>query len=214
MADDREAGLFPDLKAAPSRSRWEIQTQHQYDFGEVASALQKCIRRGWTDEALFWAMELNESGYGAYCWRRLMVIASEDVGLGDPNCVVQLAALHYASEVVRSGGSYAKKGSPWPEEHLLQAVMVLSRANKNREANDAYLAIKLRMERDQLLRIPEVALDKHTKRGRKAGKGWKDFELEGRVVVPEVKVDGDPWHQRWVEESGIAEGRFKGFHDD
>ena len=32
--------------------------------GEVASALQKCIRRGLADDALFWATELDIAGFG------------------------------------------------------------------------------------------------------------------------------------------------------
>lgn len=214
-----------DMPATPDhvgpdkpRSQWELRTRHGYEFDEVASALQKCIRRGLEDEALFWAMELNESGYGAYCWRRLMVIASEDVGLGDPMAAAALAGLHYASVVVRESGSYKGKGAPWPEEMLLQAVMHLCRAPKNREANDAYLVIKARMDRRELLSIPAVAVDQHTKRGRKAGytkeAGWKFFEEEGRVVVPHVEIDGDRWHKRWLDESGILDGKFKGFHGD
>jgi replication-associated recombination protein RarA len=199
------------------RSQWELRTRHGYEFDEIASALQKSIRRGWEDEALFWAMELNESGFGAYCWRRLMVIASEDVGLGDPMAAAALAGLHYASVVVRESGSYKGKGAPWPEEMLLQAVMHLCRAQKNREANDAYLVIKLRMDRRELLQVPEVAVDQHTKRGRKIGRqggaGWAYFEEEGRVIHPHLPIDGDRWHDRWLRESGIAEGKFKGFKE-
>lgn len=215
----------PDLpeEAGPGgkpKSQWEMRTRHNYQFDEVASALQKCIRRGWEDEALFWAMELNESGYGAYCWRRLMVIASEDIGMGDPMAAAAIAGLHYASVIVREGGMYKPtKGGPWPEENLLQAVMHLCRAPKNREANDAYLAIKLRMDRRELLTIPPVALDQHTKRGRKngytkeSGRGWQFFEVEGTVTSPHVEINGDPWHHRWIEESGIREGKFRGFHE-
>ena len=54
-----------------------------YLMGEVASAMQKEIRRGHEREALFWATELDLAGYGDYVWKRLRIIASEDVGLAD-----------------------------------------------------------------------------------------------------------------------------------
>jgi len=34
------------------------------------TAMQKCIRRGLEEEALFWATELDLAGYGAYVWKR------------------------------------------------------------------------------------------------------------------------------------------------
>jgi len=53
-----------------------------YDYYEVASALQKSIRRGLEDDALFWATELYISDYAAHAWKRLLVIASEDARIG------------------------------------------------------------------------------------------------------------------------------------
>ena len=61
-----------------------MQTVHGYPMDEVRSALQKTVRRGLRDEAIWWAIEMNESGYGAYCWRTLMVITTEDIGMANP----------------------------------------------------------------------------------------------------------------------------------
>jgi len=44
----------------------------RYDYYEVVSALQKTIRRGDRDSALFWATELYLSQYEAHAWRRLL----------------------------------------------------------------------------------------------------------------------------------------------
>src|SRR5579862_3163447 len=64
---------------------------------QVTSAMQKCIRRGLEEDALFWATELwascNQTGR-EYIWHRLRVIASEDVGLADNNACVQVSALY------------------------------------------------------------------------------------------------------------------------
>ena len=59
-----------------------------YRVDEVTSALQKEIRRGREREALHWATELAVAGYTNYCWKRLRIIASEDVGLGEPMMAV------------------------------------------------------------------------------------------------------------------------------
>ena len=61
--------------------------------GEVASALQKSIRRGLERESLYWASELDLAGFPDYLWRRLRIIASEDVGLAAPEVAVQVRAL-------------------------------------------------------------------------------------------------------------------------
>ena len=61
-----------------------LLTKNEYELDEVVSVLQKSIRRGLEEESLYWALELSESGYGQYLWRRLCVIASEDIGLVEP----------------------------------------------------------------------------------------------------------------------------------
>jgi len=45
---------------------WNLVTKNQYRCDEVVSALQKAIRRGDCDAAVYWAHELNISGFGAW----------------------------------------------------------------------------------------------------------------------------------------------------
>jgi replication-associated recombination protein RarA len=52
-----------------------------YDLYEVMSAMQKSIRRGLEEDALFWGTELYLSDLADQAWSRLLVISSEDVGL-------------------------------------------------------------------------------------------------------------------------------------
>lgn len=65
-------------------------TKKGYFKDEVASALQKCIRRGLLLAALFWANQLIEMGgpFISFCMNRLKVICSEDIGNADPYIVV------------------------------------------------------------------------------------------------------------------------------
>ena len=65
----------------------EMQTGGEYACGDVASALQKSIRRGLERPSAPLGLGA-QAGYGAYTWRRLQVIASEDVGLADATAVL------------------------------------------------------------------------------------------------------------------------------
>jgi|GEM_PF-4790271 len=56
-----------------------LYTQRRYNLFEVASCLQKAIRRGDTQLAGYMAIEMFESGFGSYCWKRLLTISAEDV---------------------------------------------------------------------------------------------------------------------------------------
>ena len=49
---------------------YDLRTQRGYDFYEVASALQKSIRRGDAKLAGYMALELFPR-YAEYCWKRL-----------------------------------------------------------------------------------------------------------------------------------------------
>jgi hypothetical protein len=69
----------------PQRPRTEAPpTIRGYRQDEVVGALQKTIRRGLEDDALYWAVELHESGWGEHCWSRLFVIVCEDGRAGFP----------------------------------------------------------------------------------------------------------------------------------
>jgi replication-associated recombination protein RarA len=177
---------------------WRATSKHGFPLDEVVSALQKSIRRGLSDDAAFWAVELNESGFGAWAWRRLTVIASEDVGLADPMAAVVVHALFANADLLRR---HRPSGDArWDGLTLLQAVAFLSRAPKNREAADCYSTIELRMARGELLVVPDWALDGHTARGRSMKRTEAFFQLEGRLIAGHAEIDGDPWAKRWQEE--------------
>ena len=65
----------------------DLTTPGGYRIGEVTSAMQKCIRRGLADDALFWATELDLAGYGEYVFKRLRIMASADrlIDASDPS---------------------------------------------------------------------------------------------------------------------------------
>ena len=58
--------------------RKQLTTVRGYSLSDVASALQKAIRRADARLAGYWAIELFESGFRDYLWRRLLTISAED----------------------------------------------------------------------------------------------------------------------------------------
>ncbi len=188
---------------------WSMKSEHGYALDELMSAIQKCIRRGQVEEAVFFVSEANESGYGGWVWRRLFIITSEDVGLADPLAPAVIGGLWTMSEVLRANlraRQRAEKATQtYPSLPLLQAVWYLARAAKNRELADMDTLLVLRRTRGQLIPIPEFAKDQHTAAGRVAGKGLYHFDGGtgpefGRHVTNEVEVDGNQWQRRFYEE--------------
>jgi replication-associated recombination protein RarA len=183
-------------------------TRRGYDLDEAASALQKCIRRGLVDEAIYWAVELDESGFSAYLWYRLMDICSEDIGLAEPTMPAQINSLHEIYLKV------AKRKNPRKVERLMivQATMALAMAKKSRAVDHAFGVHYLGDEPKRP--VPEVALDRHTKAGRQRGAGMRQFWEEGTLLADaesgELTYEGalpDPWRDRAMAATGFDPGQ-------
>jgi hypothetical protein len=71
-----------------------ISTKHWYLFDEVVSSLQKSIRRGLNDQAIFWAGELYNSGHEYFLFKKLFTIAIEDIGLAVPDLLLYIYTLY------------------------------------------------------------------------------------------------------------------------
>ena len=171
-----------------------------YRIDEVTSALQKEIRRGNEWHALQWATELALAGYTNYVWKRLRIIASEDVGLGEPMMAVLIRMLYenwQRAEEGRPGRRAARQPVPHPRGPgpLPGAEEPAGRPRLRR-----------RHGRPPAVPDPDYALDKHTKRGREMGRGIPHFYAEGAVVSPEAAVE-DPYLERALEVDEQLEGR-------
>lgn len=167
----------------------KITTKRGYDLGEVASALQKAIRRGDTRLAGYWALELWTSGYGPYVWRRLLTISAEDCwGI----LTAEIKALHDSYQLVNKGKvAREHRGRIF----ISKAVILLCAAKKNRDAdhlqNLVYDALQT-IDPEKLARelakagreeIPDYAFDCHTQKGRKRGKTKADFFREEQQAL-------------------------------
>jgi replication-associated recombination protein RarA len=152
-----------------------IMTKRGYQLDEVVSALQKEIRRGQEETALFWAQEMMESGYFNYVWKRLAIIACEDVGMADPLAAVLVGSLWATFLQIKKVQS-----SPAVEGDILAfAVLYLTRAPKNREVDDFKLHVEGRKNSDWHPEVPDYALDMHTNRGRALGRDYGNWLVDG-----------------------------------
>src|SRR5688500_262592 len=75
-----------------SKGRFRVQLEDGTMYDEAVSALQKMIRRGLEEDALFVAIGLFDSGYGMALARRLPAIAGEDIGLAAPDIVEKVCS--------------------------------------------------------------------------------------------------------------------------
>lgn len=190
----------PAAAAKGNPQRYRLITRGNYPMDEVASALQKTIRRGREEEALFWALEL-ESSYPVYVWKRLMIIACEDIGMANPQAAILVQSLWAGYEAIRK--SSATKHVD--EDVLTFAVLYLCRSLKNREVDEFKNAVAGARDKGLKLEVPDYALDMHTQRGRAMGRTIKDFWLEGSKISPEV--GGSKYRVRArVETAGEALG--------
>jgi replication-associated recombination protein RarA len=168
----------------------EMPTPGGYLNGEVASALQKAIRRGDERGALFWASELDLAGYANYVWKRLRIIASEDVGLADTEAVLAVHALW------QSWLEHKKQTKESEPLHLLHAVCLLARAKKSGIVVHAWMAFYEGDRQAMAIEVPDHALDMHTARGRRMGRGRKHFVEEAGKLENETLPDRAAYRAR------------------
>jgi len=166
-----------------------LQTQRGYGFYELLSALQKDIRRGNEYQAMFWAVEL-ESFNPTALWNRLRVIASEDIGIANPLAplVIDVLEKEYDDAKERENDSYRL--------FLTHAVLFLTRSRKSRIVDDLLNVVYGQIQHeDKKLPIPNYALDRHTLRGKKMGRGLEHFFSEG------TQLSNEPFNNPYIEKA-------------
>lgn len=198
---------------APSKQPYEIRLINDYQFDEVASALQKCIRRNREYDACYWAFILHESGYHKYAWRRLLIISSEDIGNATPDAAILVSSLLYNYQFAISAANRNKNDAL---VFMFQAITYLCRATKTREVDNLVNLIRTEHAAGTLLPIPEFALDFHTKRGRQQLGNWQDgtqdeIDFRHKLWFDEYsKIEPDSGEDRYVDRLR----KLKGASDD
>ena len=113
------------------------RAHYAYDKGgeehyNLASALIKSLRNSDVDASLYWLARMIEGGADpVFIARRLCILASEDIGLADPQAMVQAAAAAEIAQLI---------GLPEALFPLSQAAIYLARAPKSNAVKNAYFA--------------------------------------------------------------------------
>ena len=125
------------------------RAHYAYDKGgeeyyNLISALIKSLRNSDVDASLYWLARMIQGGADPiYIARRLCILASEDIGLADPQAMVQAAA---AADIVHL------IGLPEALFPLSQATIYLARAPKSNAVKNAYHAALV--DAEQTARVP------------------------------------------------------------
>src|SRR6185369_12262033 len=125
------------------------RAQYAYDKGgeeyyNLISALIKSLRNSDVDASLYWLARMIEGGADPiYIARRLCILASEDIGLADPQAMVQAAA---AADIVQL------IGLPEGLFPLSQATIYLARAPKSNAIKSAYF--RAASDAEETSRVP------------------------------------------------------------
>jgi putative ATPase len=115
-------------------------------FYDTISALHKSVRGSDPDASLYWFMRMLDGGADPkYMARRLVRMASEDIGLADPR------ALRLALDAAEV---YERLGTPEGELALAECVIYLAMAPKSNAVYKAYNAAKALIKQDGSRPVP------------------------------------------------------------
>ena len=132
-------------------------------FYDQISALHKSVRGSNPDAALYWLVRMLDGGADArYLSRRLIRMASEDIGLADPR------ALRLTLDAAES---YERLGSPEGELALAEAVVYLACAAKSNAVYNAYNKVRSFIANDASRPVPEHLRNAPTKLMKELGYG-------------------------------------------
>jgi putative ATPase len=151
---------LPDAEGAVDAKAVRYGRDGHYD---VISAFIKSIRGSDADAGLYWLARMLEAGEDArFIARRLVVLASEDVGMADPQSLLIANAAAQAVEFV---------GLPEAQLNLAQAVIHLSTAPKSNRVTEGIFAAREAARSAGTGEVPPHLRDAHYKGAASLGHG-------------------------------------------
>jgi len=143
--------------------------KHGDQHYNLVSALHKSVRGSDPDAALYWLERMLLGGEDRlYLLRRLIRMASEDIGLADPSALLQATATHQTYQIL---------GSPEGELAIAQLVIYLSLAPKSNATYLAQEAAKEKAETTNEMPPPNAIINAPTQWMKEQGFG-KDYEYD------------------------------------
>lgn len=135
----------------PTTNMGSFDTDGEQHF-RYKAALQKSIRGSDPDAAVFWLMQMLEGGDIVSPSRRMLVMASEDVGMADPLAVSVVLSCVTAAE---------RLGLPEARYPLSQAAVYLATAPKANSLGKAFSAAQRDIHNGRGTVVPEHIASEH-----------------------------------------------------
>jgi len=146
--------------ARERRIRYDADEDEHYD---TISAFIKSCRGGDPDAALYWLAKMLAGGEDPrFIARRLVILASEDVGLADPAALPLAVAAHHAVDFI---------GLPEAELTLAHATLYIASAPKSNSATHALAAAKAAVAGGPVQAVPVHLRDSSGQASKRQGHG-------------------------------------------
>ncbi len=153
---EEDVGVF----ARERQIRYDADEDEHYD---TISAYIKSMRGGDPDAALYWLAKMLEGGEEPrFIARRLVILASEDVGMADPRALPLATAAFQAVEFV---------GLPECEYALAHATVFLATCPKSNRAGAALHAAREAIRNEPVQAVPMALRDASTRTNKAFGHG-------------------------------------------
>jgi len=196
QAGDAPHVTLADAEAATDLKALRYGRDEHYD---IISAFIKSMRGSDPDAALYWLARMLTAGEDArFIARRLVIFASEDVGLADHSSILVANAAAHAVEYV---------GLPEAQLNLAHAVVHLAKAQKS---NSSYVGFKRALDDVQNLPAGEVPLHLRdgSYRGAKElghGQGYRYPHDYPNAQVAQEYLPAEVASQSYYEPTGLGE---------
>ena len=152
-ASSKKVVLTKELVAESAQRRTVSYDRDGDGHYDSISALIKSIRGSDPDASIYWLARMLEGGEDVrFLARRLVILASEDVGNADPNALQLAVACATACEIV---------GLPECKLNLAQTVCYLAVAPKSNAATNAIFAAIADLREGKILPVPRSLRDAH-----------------------------------------------------
>ena len=152
-----------EVFARERRIRYDADEDEHYD---TVSAYIKSCRGGDPDAAMYWLAKMLAGGEDPrFIARRLVILASEDIGLADPQALPLAVAAHHAADFI---------GLPEAELTLAHATLYIATAPKSNSATLALGEAHRLLREEPVQAVPRALRDKGGAASKREGHG-KDY---------------------------------------
>jgi putative ATPase len=153
-----------EVFARERRIRYDADEDEHYD---TISAFIKSCRGSDPDAAMYWLAKMLVGGEDPrFVARRLVILASEDVGLADPHALLIAVAAHHAVEFV---------GMPEAELTLAHATLYIATAPKSNSATLALGEARRALAEQPVQSVPDHLRDKGGQASKRMSKGQEGY---------------------------------------